>query len=127
MKLKDVLEAMYSTTQYWILPSGKVKKMRSGHEEYLADKGMSYGNAFLDGHIRLAVDDEDGTPSAEWSNEATPAAKKSLGTFIKKSDDGVLYYDLIKLNPQAGKTKRTPKTTYLKSGNTDYKGFMRIR
>ena len=45
MKLKTVLEAMYSTTQYWILPSGKVKKMRRGHEEYLTDTGMTYGQA----------------------------------------------------------------------------------
>ena len=89
---------MYSTTQYWILPSGKVKKMRSGHEEYLTDTGMTYGQAFSDGHIRLAVDDNDGAPSAEWSNDATAAAKKALGAFIKKSDEGVLYYDLVKPN-----------------------------
>ena len=37
---------MYTTTQYWILPSGKVKKMSDGHEDYLADEGMSYGEAF---------------------------------------------------------------------------------
>jgi len=127
MKLKDVLEAMYTTTQYWILPNGKVKKMRSGHEDYLADTGMTYGKAFLDGHIRLAVDDGDGTPSAEWSNDASPAAKKALGAFIKKSDDGLLYYDLVKPNPRAGKSQRAPQMIYLKSGQTDYKGFMKIR
>lgn len=127
MKLKTVLEAMYSTTQYWILPSGKVKKMRSGHEDYLADTGMSYEKAFLDGHIRLAVDDEDGTPSAEWSNDATGAAKKALGTFIKKSDNGLLYYDLVKANPRAGKSQRAAKKIYLKSGQTDYKGYLKIK
>ena len=124
MKLKDILEAMYSTTQYWILPSGKVKKMRRGHEEYLTDTGMTYGQAFKDGHIRLAVDDNDGAPSAEWSNDATAAAKKALGAFIKKSDDDVLYYDLVKPNK---KTAAYRQVDYLKSGGTDYKGYLKIK
>ena len=85
MKLKDILirEGMYTTTQYWILPSGKVKKMSSGHEEYLTDEGMGYGKAFNTGHIRLAIAEDDGTPSAEWSKAATRPAKKALGNIVK--------------------------------------------
>ena len=125
-KLKGILisEGISTTTQYWILPNGKVKKMRSGHEEYLSDTGMTYGQAFHDGHIRVAGDDDDGTPSAEWSKDATAAAKKSLGAFIKKSDEGVLFYDLVKPNK---KTAAYRQVDYLKSGNTDYRGFLKIR
>ena len=130
MKLKDVLirEGMYTTTQYWILPSGKVKKMKSGHVEYLADEGMtSYGKAFTTGHIRLAISDSDGQPSAEWSKEATRPAKKALGNIVKKAEkDGgpgaMLYYDIVKIkNPGDMEDIK-----YIKSGNTDYKGFLRL-
>ena len=124
MKLKDVLEAMYSTTQYWILPSGKVKKMRSGHEEYLTDTGMTYGEAFSDGHIRVAIDDDDGTPAAEWSNDAPPAAKKALGNMVKRSESGTMFYDLVKPNKR---TAAYRQVDYLKSGQTDYRGFLKLR
>jgi len=114
---------MYTTTQYWILPSGKVKKMRSGHEEYLTDKGISYGKAFTSGHIRLAVADDDGTPSAEWTKQATRPAKKALGSIVQKAEKrggpGTrLYYDFVDYN--------TGRIKYIKSGNTDYKGFLRL-
>ncbi len=126
MKLRDVLsEAVATTTQYWILPSGKVKKMRSGHEEYLTDTGMTYGQAFSDGHIRVAIDDGDGTPAAEWSNDATSAAKKSLGSMVKRSETGTIFYDLVKPKKGAGSSYR--QVDYLKSGNTDYRGFLKIR
>ena len=128
MKLKGILirEGMYTTTQYWILPSGKVKKMSSGHEEYLADEGMSYGKAFNSGHIRLAIADDDGTPSAEWSKAATRPAKKALGNIVKKAEKrggpgARLYYDFVKPN-EGGREN----ISYLKSGNTDYKGFLRL-
>ena len=130
MKLKDVLirEGMYTTTQYWILPSGKVKKMQSGHVEYLADEGMtSYGKAFTTGHIRLAISDSDGQPSAEWSKEATRPAKKALGNIVKKAEKAggpgaMLYYDIVKIkNPGDMEDIK-----YIKSGNTDYKGFLRL-
>tara|TARA_Y100000034_G_scaffold44805_1_gene55070 strand:+ start:102 stop:467 length:366 start_codon:yes stop_codon:yes gene_type:complete len=121
MKLRSILEAMYSTTQYWILPSGKVKKMRSGHEEYLADEGLSYETAFKGGYIRLAVDDSDGTPSAEWSKEATPAAKKALGKIVKKTN--TLYYDKVAMTSGHGWNRKK----YIKSGDTDYKGYLKIK
>ena len=131
MKLKDILirEGMYTTTQYWILPSGKVKKMQSGHVEYLADEGMtSYGKAFTTGHIRLAISDDDGTPSAEWSKEATPAAKKALGNIVKKAEKrggpGTrLYYDIVAMTSGHGWKRKK----YIKSGDTDYKGFLKLR
>jgi len=125
VKLKDLLirEGMFTTTQYWILPSGKVKKMRSGHEEYLTDKGISYGKAFTSGHIRLAVADDDGTPSAEWTKQATRPAKKALGSIVQKAEKrggpgARLYYDFVDYN--------TGRIKYIKSGNTDYKGFLRL-
>jgi hypothetical protein len=123
MKLKYILirEGMYTTTQYWILPSGKVKKMSSGHEGYLADEGLSYETAFEGGHIRLAITDDDGHPSAEWSKEATPAAKKALGKIVKKTD--TLYYDKVAMTSGPGWTRKK----YIKSGDTDYKGFLKLR
>ena len=123
MKLKYILirEGMYTTTQYWILPSGKVKKMSSGHEGYLADEGLSYETAFKGGHIRLAITDDDGHPSAEWSKEATPAAKKALGKIVKKTD--TLYYDKVAMTSGPGWTRKK----YIKSGDTDYKGFLKLR
>ena len=123
MKLKDILilEGMYTSTQYWILPNGKVKKMSSGHEEYLADEGLSYETAFEGGHIRLAVTDDDGHPSAEWSKEASPAAKKALGKIVKKTD--TLYYDKVAMTSGHGWTRKK----YIKSGDTDYKGFLKLR
>jgi len=129
MKLKDILirEGMYTTTQYWILPSGKVKKMSSGHEGYLADEGLSYETAFEGGHIRLAITDNDGQPSAEWSKEATPAAKKALGNIVKKAEKAggpgaMLYYDIVKIKNPGD----MEDMSYIKSGNTDYKGFLRL-
>ena len=132
MKLKDILirEGMFTSTQYWILPSGKVKKMKGGHVEYLADEGMtSYGKAFNSGHIRLAIADDDGTPSAEWSKAATRPAKKALGNIVKKAEKrggpGVrLYYDIVKPNKDA--YGGMEKMSYVKSGDTDYKGFLRL-
>ena len=132
MKLKDILirEGMYTTTQYWILPSGKVKKMKGGHVEYLADEGMtSYGKAFTTGHIRLAISDSDGQPSAEWSKEATRPAKKALGNIVKKAEKrggpgARLYYDIVKANKDA--YGGMEKMSYVKSGDTDYKGFLRL-
>ena len=123
MKLKGILirEGMYTTTQYWILPSGKVKKMRSGHQEYLDDEGLSYETAFKGGHIRLAITDDDGHPSAEWSKEASPAAKKALGKIVKKTD--TLYYDKVAMTSGHGWRRKK----YIDSGDTDYKGFMRLR
>ena len=128
MKLKGILirEGMWTTTQYWILPSGKVKRMSDGHEDYLADEGMSYSKAFTTGHIRLAIADDDGTPSAEWSKEATRPAKKALGNIVKKAEkqggpDVRLYYDFVKPN-EGGRENMS----YVKSGNTDYKGFLRL-
>ena len=123
MKLKGILirEGMYTTTQYWILPSGKVKKMRSGHQEYLDDEGLSYETAFEGGHIRLAVTDDDGHPSAEWSKEATPAAKKALGKIVKKTH--TLYYDKVAMTSGHGWSRKK----YIDSGDTDYKGFMKLR
>jgi len=120
MKLKDILirEGFYGTTQYWILPAGKLKKMANGHEEYLADEGMTYGKAFKTGHIRVAVGDYDKVPTAEWSKAATSAAKRTLAKMVKDSDQ--LYYDFIDVKPD-GKVK------YLKSGDTDYRGFLKIR
>ena len=130
MKLKGILirEGMYTTTQYWILPSGKVKKMSSGHEGYLADEGLSYETAFEGGHIRLAVTDEDGTPSAEWSKQATPAAKKALGNIVKKAvkrcgPGARLYYDIVAMTSGHGWRRKK----YIKSGDTDYKGFLKLR
>ena len=130
MKLKDTLirEGMYTTTQYWILPSGKVKKMSSGHEGYLADEGLSYETAFEGGHIRLAITDNDGQPSAEWSKEATPAAKKALGTIVKKAEKrggpgARLYYDIVAMTSGHGWRRKK----YIKSGDTDYKGFLKLR
>ena len=131
MKLKDILirEGMFTSTQYWILPSGKVKKMSSGHEEYLTDEGMGYGKAFNTGHIRLAIADDDGTPSAEWSKAATRPAKKALGNIVKKAEKrggpgARLYYDIVKANKDA--YGGMEKMSYVKSGNTDYKGFLRL-
>ena len=132
MKLKGILilEGMYTTTQYWILPSGKVKKMKGGHVEYLADEGMtSYGKAFNTGHIRLAIADDDGTPSAEWSKAATRPAKKALGNIVKKAEKrggpgARLYYDIVKANKDA--YGGMEKMSYVKSGDTDYKGFLRL-
>ena len=123
MKLKDILirEGMYTSTQYWILPSGKVKKMSSGHEGYLADEGLSYETAFEGGHIRLAITDNDGQPSAEWSKQATPAAKKALGKIVKKTD--ALYYDVVAMSSGPGWRRKK----YTKSGDTDYKGFLKLR
>ena len=123
MKLKYILirEGMYTSTQYWILPSGKVKKMSSGHEGYLADEGLSYETAFKGGYIRLAVDDSDGTPSAEWSKEATPAAKKALGKIVKKTN--TLYYDKVVLTSGHGWRRKK----YIDSGDTDYRGFLKLR
>ena len=112
---------MYTTTQYWILPSGKVKKMSSGHEGYLADEGLSYETAFEGGHIRLAITDNDGQPSAEWSKQATPAAKKALGKIVKKTD--ALYYDVVAMSSGPGWRRKK----YTKSGDTDYKGFLKLR
>ena len=130
MKLKDILirEGMYTTTQYWILPSGKVKKMSSGHEGYLADEGLSYETAFEGGHIRLAITDNDGQPSAEWSKEATPAAKKALGKIVKKAEKrggpgARLYYDIVAMTSGHGWKRKK----YIKSGDTDYKGFLKLR
>lgn len=130
MKLKDILirEGMYTTTQYWILPSGKVKKMSSGHEGYLADEGLSYETAFEGGHIRLAITDNDGQPSAEWSKEATPAAKKALGNIVKKAEKrggpgARLYYDIVAMTSGPGWRRKK----YTKSGDTDYKGFLKLR
>ena len=130
MKLKDVLigEGMYTTTQYWILPSGKVKKMSSGHEGYLADEGLSYETAFEGGHIRLAITDNDGQPSAEWSKQATPAAKKALGNIVKKAEKrggpgARLYYDIVTMSSGPGWRRKK----YIKSGDTDYKGFLKLR
>ena len=130
MKLKGILirEGMYTTTQYWILPSGKVKKMSSGHEGYLADEGLSYETAFEGGHIRLAITDNDGQPSAEWSKQATPAAKKALGNIVKKAEKrggpgARLYYDIVAMT--SGRGWRRKK--YIKSGDTDYKGFLKLR
>ena len=123
MKLKGILilEGMYTSTQYWILPSGKVKKMSSGHEGYLADEGLSYETAFEGGHIRLAITDNDGQPSAEWSKQATPAAKKALGKIVKKTD--ALYYDVVAMSSGPGWRRKK----YTKSGDTDYKGFLKLR
>ena len=123
MKLKGILirEGMYTTTQYWILPSGKVKKMSSGHEGYLADEGLSYETAFEGGHIRLAITDNDGQPSAEWSKQATPAAKKALGKIVKKTD--AHYYDVVAMSSGPGWRRKK----YTKSGDTDYKGFLKLR
>ena len=123
MKLKGILirEGMYTTTQYWILPSGKVKKMSSGHEGYLADEGLSYETAFEGGHTRLAITDNDGQPSAEWSKQATPAAKKALGKIVKKTD--ALYYDIVAMSSGPGWRRKK----YTKSGDTDYKGFLKLR
>jgi hypothetical protein len=123
MKLKGILilEGMYTTTQYWILPSGKVKKMSSGHENYLADEGLSYETAFEGGHIRLSITDRDGIPAAEWSKEATPAAKKALGRVVKKAD--TLYYDKVEIPSGRGPARKK----YIKSGETDYKGFLKLR
>ena len=112
---------MYTTTQYWILPNGKIKKMRSGHQEYLDDEGLSYETAFEGGHIRLAITDDDGHPSAEWSKEASPAAKKALGKIVKKTD--TLYYDKVAMTSGHGWRRKQ----YIDSGDTDYKGFMRLR
>ena len=123
MKLKDILirEGMYTTTQYWILPSGKVKKMSSGHEGYLADEGLSYETAFEGGHIRLSISDREGTPAAEWSKDATPAAKKALGKIVKKTD--TLYYEKVAMTSAHGWRRKK----YIKSGDTDYKGFLKLR
>ena len=123
MKLKGILilEAMYTTSQYWILPSGKVKKMSSGHEGYLADEGLSYETAFEGGHIRLAITDNDGQPSAEWSKQATPAAKKALGNIVKKAEKR----GGPKVAMTSGHGWRRKK--YIKSGDTDYKGFLKLR
>ena len=130
MKLKGILirEGMYTTTQYWILPSGKVKKMSSGHEGYLADEGLSYETAFEGGHIRLAITDNDGQPSAEWSKQATPAAKKALGNIVKKAEKrggpgARLYYDIVTMSSGPGWRRKK----YIKSGDTDYKGFLKLR
>jgi hypothetical protein len=129
MKLKDILirEGMYTTTQYWILPSGKVKRMKSGHVEYLADEGMSYGKAFTTGYIRLAIADNDETLSAEWSKEATRPAKKALGNIVKRAEKAgasgaMLYYDIVKIKNPGD----MENMSYIKSGNTDYKGFLRL-
>ena len=123
MKLKGILirEGMYTTTQYWILPSGKVKKMSSGHEGYLADEGLSYETAFEGGHIRLAITDGDGQPSAEWSKKASASAKKALGKIVKKTD--TLYYDIVAMSSGPGWRRKK----YTKSGDTDYKGFLKLR
>ena len=123
MKLKGILirEGMYTTTQYWILPSGKVKKMSSGHEGYLADEGLSYETAFKGGHIRLSVSDRAGNPAAEWSKEASAPAKKALGKIVKKTD--ALYYDVVAMTSGHGWRRKK----YIKSGDTDYKGFLKLR
>ena len=123
MKLKGILilEGMYTTTQYWILPSGKVKKMSSGHEGYLADEGLSYETAFKGGHIRLSISDREGTPAAEWSKEASTPAKKALGKIVKKTN--ALYYDVVAMSSGPGWRRKK----YTKSGDTDYKGFLKLR
>ena len=123
MKLKGILilEGMYTTTQYWILPSGKVKKMSSGHEGYLADEGLSYETAFEGGHIRLSISDRAGTVAAEWSKEASAPAKKALGKIVKKTD--ALYYDIVAMSSGPGWRRKK----YTKSGDTDYKGFLKLR
>ena len=123
MKLQDILirEGMYTTTQYWILPSGKVKKMSSGHEGYLADEGLSYETAFEGGHIRLSISDREGTVAAEWSKEASAPAKKALGKIVKKTD--ALYYDIVAMSSGPGWRRKK----YTKSGDTDYKGFLKLR
>ena len=120
MKLKDILirEGMYTTTQYWILPAGKLKKMSNGHENYLADEGMSYGKAFKTGHIRLAIGDSSGAVAGEWSKQATSAAKRTLAKIVKDADG--IFYDFVNITPD-------DKVKYLKSGDTDYRGFLKIR
>lgn len=123
MQLRDVLirEAFYGATNYWILPNGKVKKLSGGHEDYLADEGLSYGKAFHTGHIRLAVDDKTSTPTAEWSRQATSAAKRVLTKLVKDSDE--VFYDIVEPNTESDLYR--PK--YLKTGNTDYRGFLKLR
>ena len=121
MKLRPILEAFYNTTQYWILPNGKVHKLRGGHEDYLVDKGMTYSSAFNNGYIRLAITDDDGLPSAEWSSKATSAAKKALGKIVQKTDK--LYYDIVKPVEKKGGSNRA----YLNHGITDYKGYLKLR
>ena len=130
MKLKGILilEGVMYSTQYWILPNGKVKKMRNTHGEYLADQGMSYGKAFNSGHIRLAITDSDGQPAAEWSVGASRSAKKALGNIVKKAEKrggpgARLYYDIVAMTSGNGWRRKK----YIKSGDTDYKGFLKLR
>ena len=124
MKLKDILirEGFYGTTQYWILPTGKLKKMAGGHEEYLLDQGMNYGKAFKTGHIRIAVGDKDNIPVGEWSKEATAAAKRTLAKMVKDADE--VFYDVINVKKDKFGDY---KVKYLKTGNTDYRGFLKLR
>ena len=130
MKLKGILilEGVMYSTQYWILPNGKVKKMRNTHGEYLADQGMSYGKAFNSGHIRLAITDSDGQPAAEWSVGASRSAKKALGNIVKKAEKrggsgARLYYDIVKPKKVGGSSE---VLGYVKSGTTDYEGFLKL-
>ena len=82
---------------------------------------MSYGKAFHTGHIRLAVDDKTSTPTAEWSRQATSAAKRVLTKLVKDSDE--VFYDIVEPNTESDLYR--PK--YLKTGNTDYRGFLKLR
>jgi|TARA_Y100000296_G_scaffold81553_1_gene108912 hypothetical protein len=117
MKLADVLgEGFGGVTNYWITPQGKAVKT-GGHEDYLADHGMSYGSAYEKGYIRVAVTDSNKVPSAEWGLKASPAARKTLGRFVKRTDE--MYFDLVNV--------RNHKVDYIDSGLVNYKEYMRLR
>ncbi|MBT7350522.1 hypothetical protein HN803_07120 [candidate division WWE3 bacterium] len=116
IKAFRLAEAMYTVTNYWITPKGKVDKT-SAHEYWLADHSMSYGKAYDTGHIRVAVSDsENGTVNAQWSKAATGQAKRVLAKFVKESDKA--YVDLVE-------PLKNDNIRYLKSDTVNYKDFMR--
>ena len=89
---RKIIEEGWGITNYWITPQGKAEKTR-GHEDWLADHGMSYGKAYDTGHIRVAIVDDDGTVNAQWSKAAKGQAKRLLSKFVKDSDKA--FVDLV--------------------------------
>lgn len=54
MKLSTLLEAKEGN--WWITPQGRpVFLGRGGHEDYMADNGLSYASAFRKGYIRAVT------------------------------------------------------------------------
>ena len=119
MKLQEayrLAEAMFTVSNYWITPKGKVDKTNA-HEYWLADHGMSYAKAYDTGHIRVAISDsEGGTVNAQWGKSATSQAKRVLAKYVKDSDKA--YVDLVE-------PAKNGNIKYLKSDSVNYKEFMR--